>query len=144
MRNPAGKATLNTVAPIRRTERKRLETLPYDTADYLLTAADVVCFLEAALELNDPAFFQKALGTAARARGMQQIARSSGTTRAGLYKALSEHGNPEFGTLVRVLDALGLRFTLSAKREPRKRASTTAKSRPRRRENAARPQSKRP
>ena len=144
MRRPSGKPALNTVAPVRTPERKRLETLPYDVADYLVTAADVVYFLEAALELNDPAFFQKALGTAARARGMQQIARSTGTTRAGLYKALSEHGNPEFGTLVRVLDALGLRFTLSAKREPRTHAPTTTQARPRRREVPARPQGKRP
>lgn len=143
MGRPAGKPTLNTVAPVRTPGRKRLETLPYDVADDLVTAADVVYFLEAALELNDPAFFQKALGTAARARGMQQIARSTGTTRAGLYKALSEHGNPEFGTLVRVLDALGLRFTLSAKREPRKRAPTTTQARPRRREVAARSARKR-
>ena len=74
---------------------------------------------------------------------MQQIARSTGTTRAGLYKALSEHGNPEFGTLVRVLDALGLRFTLRAKREPRKRAPTTTQSRPRRCEVPARSARKR-
>lgn len=134
---------MSAAAPLGLSERKRLQTLPYDAADYLVTAADVVYFLEAALELNDPAFFQKALGTAARARGMQQIARSTGTTRAGLYKALSEHGNPEFGTLVRVLDALGLRFTLSAKREPRKRAPTTTQSRPRRCEVPARSARKR-
>lgn len=141
MGRPAGKPTLNTVAPVRTPGRKRLETLPYDVADDLVTAADVVYFLEAALELNDPAFFQKALGTAARARGMQQIARSTGTTRAGLYKALCENGNPEFGTVVRVLDALGLRFALSPKRERGKRApranpngspARAARARPRR------------
>lgn len=55
------------------------------------------------------------MGTAARARGMQEIARGTGTTRAGLYKALCERGNPEFGTVLRVLQALGLRLRLGAR-----------------------------
>jgi probable addiction module antidote protein len=84
----------------------------FDAADYIRTPEDVGYYLEAALEENDADFFQEALGTVARSRGMQAIARNSKNTRAGLYKALSAKGNPEFATIHRVLNALGYRFSL--------------------------------
>lgn len=133
MRRPLGKPDLSAIAPVRAPMRKRLESLPYDVADEFKTAADVVYFLEAALELDDPGYFQKALGTAARAHGMQQVARATGATRAGLYKALSERGNPEFGTVMRVLDAIGLRLTLKPRRASRGRVQAGATVGPNRR-----------
>lgn len=54
-----------------------------------------------------------ALGVVARAHGMGEIAKSAGLNRESLYKALGETGNPEFGTVVRIVRALGL--TLSAR-----------------------------
>jgi len=55
-----------------------------------------------------PSFITTALGNIARARGMSQLARKTGLTREGLYKALSPGGNPEFGTVMKVIRALGL------------------------------------
>jgi probable addiction module antidote protein len=52
-----------------------------------------------------------ALGDIARARGMAQLAKDTGLTREGLYKALSKDGNPSLGTMLKVLKALGLKFT---------------------------------
>jgi probable addiction module antidote protein len=69
--------------------------------------------LEEAFSTDDPAFIAKAIGTVARARGMSQIAKKSGLSRESLYKALSTDGNPEFGTIVRVMNALGLKFSVS-------------------------------
>ncbi|MFD0740250.1 addiction module antidote protein [Lysobacter koreensis] len=89
-----------------------IKTSKFDAADYLTSPADIEAYLEAALEENDPAFFQKALGTVARAQGMQAVADKSKATRAGLYKALSTEGNPEFATVYRVIGALGYRLTL--------------------------------
>ena len=85
----------------------------FDAARYLDSEAHIREYLVAALEENDPAYFQMALGTVARARGMQSVADSADTTRGGLYKALSAQGNPEFATILRVLDALGYRFTVA-------------------------------
>nr|AAO38299.1 Lfe123p1 [Leptospirillum ferrooxidans] len=51
-----------------------------------------------------------ALGDIARAKGMTEIARETGLGRESLYKALSEEGNPEFATVLKVLRSLGLRF----------------------------------
>jgi len=59
---------------------------------------------------DDPTFIAKAIGDVARARGMSQTARDTGITREGLYKALSEEGNPSFATVLKVLSALGLRL----------------------------------
>lgn len=49
-----------------------------------------------------------ALGDVARARNMAQLARDTGLTREGLYKALSSEGNPSLSTVMKVMKALGL------------------------------------
>ena len=51
-----------------------------------------------------------ALGDIARAKGISQIARDTGLGRESLYKALSPEGNPELGTVLKVIRALGLRL----------------------------------
>jgi len=50
----------------------------------------------------------------ARARGMAELARSTGLGRESLYKALSSDGNPSFRTVLGVATALGYRFTVRA------------------------------
>jgi probable addiction module antidote protein len=91
-------------------------TTPYDVADYLGTPEEMAAYLEAALEESegDPAFIAEALGDLARARGMSQIARSTGLSRESLYKALSGNRNPDFDTVLRVVAALGLRLHAEA------------------------------
>ncbi|HEY3515561.1 MAG TPA: addiction module antidote protein [Gammaproteobacteria bacterium] len=95
----------------------------YDTADYLKTEDDVAAYLEAIMEEagDDAALVAHALGTVARARGMVQLAKDTGLTREGLYKALSADGNPSFGTVLKVMKALGLRL------EPRRITETPAR-----------------
>jgi probable addiction module antidote protein len=102
-----------------------IKLYPFDPADYIRTAEDVGAYLEAALEENDPEFFQEALGTVARSRGMKTIAQDAKSTRAGLYKALTAKGNPEFATIHRVLNALGFRFGLH-RVQPNKSAKKAA------------------
>ena len=84
----------------------------YDTAEYLKTDADMAAYLDACFEEagDDPAFIAHALGIIARARGMSQLARDTGLARENLYKALSSDGNPEFGTILKVIKALGLKL----------------------------------
>ena len=94
-----------------------LETLPYDTADHLETAEDIAYYLEAVFEDGDPALITHALGVIARSEGMTEIANATGLTRASLYKALSAEGNPEFTTVLKVIQALGLKLTVAAQEE---------------------------
>jgi probable addiction module antidote protein len=47
---------------------------------------------------------------------ISKIAKKAGLSRESLYKALSTEGNPEFGTIIRVMQALGLKFSITAAR----------------------------
>ena len=87
----------------------------WDSAEYLQTDEDIQEYLEAVFEegKDDPAFIVHALGIIARAKNMSQLARETGLSREGLYKALSENGNPTFSTVSKIARALGLRLKLA-------------------------------
>ena len=93
----------------------------YDAADYLKSVEDVIAYLEVAMEDGDAAVIATALGNIARARGMMQLARETGITREGLYKALSADGNPSLGTVLKVMKALGVRLAPQRVEVARKR-----------------------
>jgi probable addiction module antidote protein len=88
----------------------KIKTSIWDASEHLENEEDVVAYLDAALEEGDPSIIAAALGDIARAKGMTQIADQSGLGRESLYKALSPEGNPEFSTILRVVNALGLHF----------------------------------
>ena len=69
-------------------------------------------YLQAAIDESDgdAALVIAALGDIARARGMMQLARDTGLTREGLYKALSPEGNPSYATVMKVCKAFGLKL----------------------------------
>lgn len=87
----------------------------WDAADYINTDEDARLYLQACAEEDpgDGSLIRAALNDIARARNMTQLAQAAGMTREGLYKALSENGNPAFSTVMRITSALGmqLRFT---------------------------------
>ncbi len=81
-----------------------------DAAELLKTPQEAAAYLEEAFADGDPAFIAAALGDAARARGMAWVASETGLSRESLYRALSKDGNPELATVLKVMDALGLRL----------------------------------
>ena len=85
-------------------------TYLWDAAEHLETKEDMVAYLEAALEDGDPNLVVAALGDIARSKGMTNIARETGLGRESLYKSLSLEGNPEFATVLRVMQSLGIRL----------------------------------
>lgn len=89
-----------------------VETRPFDAANYLRTEEDILYYLEAAMEGNDPKHIASALGDIARSKGMSEVARKAGLGRQALYNALSENGNPTLETLMAVLGALGLQLSV--------------------------------
>ena len=89
-----------------------LKVYPFDPATHLETEEDILCYLEAAMEGNDPRHIASALGDVARSKGMTGIAKKAGLGRQALYTALSENGNPTLETLIAVLDALGLELSV--------------------------------
>ena len=92
----------------------KTKTHPWDPTRYLESDEDIAAYLDAALEEDDPALLAAALGDVARAKGMTEIARETGLGRESLYKALSTDGNPEFGTVQKVVRSLGLKLRISA------------------------------
>jgi probable addiction module antidote protein len=94
--------------------RKKIKTIPWDSAAYLKTAEDVAQYLEAVFEDGDPALIAAALGDIARSKGMAKIAKAAGLGRESLYKALSRDGNPELSTVLKVMQALGLKLKVAA------------------------------
>ena len=89
-------------------------TKRFDPADYLTTDEALAEYINAALETGDPSFIADSLGIVARAKGMAKVARQTGLGRESLCKALCAGGNPEFATVLRVVEALGLRLTAAA------------------------------
>lgn len=91
---------------------------PFDAAQYLESEEGIKLYLEACAEDGDPALMTAALGDIARARNLSALAREVGMTRAGLYKALSQDGNPSFATVSKVARALGLEIRIKPLRRP--------------------------
>ncbi len=91
-----------------------IKTTRWDSAEYLKTEEDMQLYLEACIEESgdDPSFIIHALGVIARAKNMSQLARDTGLTREGLYKALSPEGNPTFSTVSKVAKALGFKLSV--------------------------------
>jgi probable addiction module antidote protein len=93
--------------------KPKIKTIPWDSAAYLKTERDIAYYLEAVFEDGDPALISHALGVVARAKGMTQIAKTTGLGRESLYKALSPEGNPELATVLKVMQALGLKLKVA-------------------------------
>jgi probable addiction module antidote protein len=96
--------------------KKKTATSRYDVAEHLRTPEEMAAYLEACMEEaeGDAAFIAKALGNIARAKGMSQVARDAGLSRESLYKALSGDRSPDFATILKVVEALGLKLRAAA------------------------------
>src|SRR3989337_1213467 len=95
---------------------KKTSTTRYDVAEHLRTPEEMAAYLEASMEEahGDAAFIAKALGDIARAKGMSQVARDTGLSRESLYRALSGERSPGFDTILKVIEALGLKLHAQA------------------------------
>ena len=92
----------------------------WDPVDHLRTDEDLQYYLEAAAleDSGDGRLIRAALSDVARAqrRNMTHLARAAGMTREGLYKALSDQGNPSFATVLKIARALDLRLRIEPAR----------------------------
>ncbi|MCE5209385.1 MAG: putative addiction module antidote protein [Chloroflexi bacterium] len=91
-------------------KKNTITTSLWDASEHLETDEDMVMYLEAAFEDGDPALISAVLGDIARAKGMSQIAEKTGLGRTSLYKALSPEGHPDFATVLKIINALGLKL----------------------------------
>jgi probable addiction module antidote protein len=86
---------------------------PFDAADYLDDEQTIAEYLTAALEDPNPDVFLAAVRDVARARGMAQLARDAGLGRESLYKALTPGAKPRYDTILKLLQALGIKLSAS-------------------------------
>jgi probable addiction module antidote protein len=112
-----------------------LPAMPQDEwlIDQLRDAELSVAYLNAALAEGDQAAFMLALRNVAKARGgVAAMARETGLNRVALSRALTESGNPELRSLIKMLDASGLQLVVVSKarssrlRQPHRRQKKTA------------------
>jgi len=103
-----------------------LKTRLYDAAAYLDSEEAISAYLAEAFETKDPGLIADAIGAVARARGMSDVAHAAGVSRSSLYKALRPDGNPELGTVLRVLSAFNVGLT--AVPQAARRAATARKT----------------
>ena len=88
----------------------------WDAAEHLRTPEDARLYLEACAEEDpgDGSLIRAALNDIARSGNMSRLARETGMSREGLYKALSDNGNPSFATVMRIARALGMHVRITA------------------------------
>lgn len=86
----------------------------FDASKYLDSEEAIAEFLAAALEDENPDVFVSALGEVAKARGIAQIAQEAGVGRESLYKALAPGSKLRYETVRKLMDALGVKLTVSA------------------------------
>ena len=81
---------------------------------WLKDAENAAVYVQAAIEEGDPAGLLPALRNVAEARGgIARIAEKTGLNREALYRTLSRRGNPQLKSLAAILDATGLRLSVT-------------------------------
>jgi probable addiction module antidote protein len=96
---------------VKEIKKAKIDALPsFDMARYLNSDKAITEYLNQVLEEGDDALLAEALGDIARAKGMAQIAQTTGITREALYKALRPNAKPRFDTISKVIGALGIKL----------------------------------
>lgn len=82
----------------------------FDIANYLDDNELIAEYISQILEDGDFKEFLSAINDIARAKGISQIAKKSGLGRESLYKSFKSDAHPRFETVLKVLDALGIKL----------------------------------
>ena len=85
----------------------------FDPSAFLDDDEVVAEYLTAALEDPNPDVFLAAVGHVAKARGMTSIAERAGLGRESLYKAFAPGAKPRYDTVLKVMQSLGVKLTVS-------------------------------
>jgi len=95
--------------------RKASRPLNFSNLDVLKDSEHAALYLEEILAAGDMEMFKEALKDVAAARvgNMTTLAKKTHLAREALYTSLSRKGNPRLDTLTKVLDAAGLRLTVT-------------------------------
>lgn len=92
----------------------RIRLKDFDASAYLDNDEVIAEYLTAALEDGNPDVFLSAVGNVAKARGMSAIAESAGLARESLYKAFAPGAKPQYDTVLKVLQSLGVKLKVTS------------------------------
>ena len=92
----------------------KVKLAPFDPTEYLDDEEVIAEYLTAALEDPNPKVFLLAVANVAKARGIAKVAEDSGLGRESLYKALAPGAKPRYETVRKLMDALGVKLTVTA------------------------------
>ena len=92
----------------------KVKVAPFDASEYLDDEEVIAEYLTAALEDRNPEVFLIAVSNVAKARGIAKVAQDSGLGRESLYKALAPGAKPRYETVRKLMDALGVKLTVTA------------------------------
>jgi probable addiction module antidote protein len=101
---------------------------PFDPAEGLTSEDAIAAFMAEAFTSEDAGYIAHALGVAARAKGMTQIAKDTGLSREQLYRSFSDNGNPTLKTTLAVMKALGIELTAKERGRLSKKPALVASS----------------
>jgi probable addiction module antidote protein len=87
--------------------KMKIKTTPWIAADHLENEEDMAGYLQLGLDEGDPALVALMLGDIAQAKGLNEIARQTGLSRATLDKALSSKEEIDLRVARKVVRALG-------------------------------------
>ena len=96
---------MSTYRTIGEVEEQYLRDHPEEVDDYISVLFDEYA------ETGDTATLLSSLRVVSRVKGVSRIAETSGLSRKGVQKALSENGNPQFGSVNAIMHAMGYRLT---------------------------------
>jgi probable addiction module antidote protein len=110
------------------------EVAPFDTARHLDNPEVIAHYLTEAFQTHDSKLILRAIGNvvhAGRIKPISKIARETGLSRTSLY--WKKKTSPEFTTVLKVLDSVGVQLTPIARRppvrKPHKRIAETQRAR---------------
>ena len=89
-----------------------IKTKRWDPLDYLDSDERIAGVLEAALEEGSYDEFLQTLNLAAKARGINKMAKEMGVLRETLYKSFGGRHKPNFETVFKALGNLGFRIRI--------------------------------
>jgi probable addiction module antidote protein len=92
----------------------KVKFAPFNAAEFLDDEEVIAEYLTAAIEDPNTEVFLLAVANVAKARGIAKVAKDSGLGRESLYKALAPGAKPRYETIRRLMDALGVRLTVTA------------------------------
>ena len=104
----------------------KLRTYDEFLMEHLVNLEEAAAYLEGNLDDFDKEYFLVALRNVVAANGgILKLSKKTKLNRANLYRMMSEKGNPEIMTLNKVLNAVGLRLSVSVMQKKRSAKPST-------------------